>query len=122
MKHISESIIGRKGVSIYTLIIVPINEDLFSFKRYSIDPKNSIVQTESKNGWYICVLSTRDATDDLIINIRSKHTKIYITELPVKNAIDLCNKSHVDIFFGSIPPEFKEITKENCIKIIKTNK
>lgn len=121
MKHISESIIGRKGVLIYTLIIVPINEDLH-FMKDLIDPKSGIFRTESKNGWDIVVLSIRDATDDLIINIRSKYTKIYITKLPVKSAIDLCNKTHVDILFENIPPEFKEITKEDCIKIIKSNK
>ena len=128
MKHISESIIGRRGASIQrTLIIIPINEDLFIFKRYPIDPKNNIVQTKSKNGWDIFVLSIQDATYDLIVNIRSKYTKICIAELPVKNVIDLCYKMHVDILFksnalNSIPQEFKEITKEDCIKIIKTNK
>lgn len=122
MKHISESIIGRRGTSLQrTLIIIPINEDL-RFMYDSINSSSGIVRTKSKNGWDIFVLSIWDATDDLIINIRSKHTKIYIAELPVKNVIDLCNKTHVDILFENIPQEFKEITKEDCIKTIKTNR
>ena len=127
MKHISESIIGRRGTSIQrTLIIIPVNEDL-QFMYDSINLSSGIVYTNSKNGWHIFVLSIRDATDDLIVNIRSKYTKICIAELPVKNVVALCNKMHVDILFksnalNSIPPEFKEITKEDCIKIIKTNR
>ena len=127
MKHISESIIGRRGTSIQrTLIIIPVNEDLH-FMHDSINSSSGIIQTKSKNGWDIFVLSIQDATYDLIVNIRSKYTKICIAELPVKNVIDLCYKMHVDILFksnalNSIPPEFKEITKDDCIKIIKTNK
>jgi len=127
MKSIKESIIGRRNTSIQrTLIIIPVHEDAH-FMYDSINSSNGIIRTRSKNGWDIFVLSIRDATYDLIVNIRSKYTKICIAELPVKNVIDLCYKMHVGILFksnalNSIPPEFKEITKEDCIKLLKQNK
>lgn len=120
MKHISESIIGRKGGSYQSVIIVPIDEDVSYIK--SFDPKKTgIILTHSENAWLLAVTTIQNAAKcDLIPNLESRCTRIFITDLSVKSTIDLCKSTHVNILFKSIPPEFKEITKEDCIKIIKT--
>lgn len=122
MKHISESIIGRRGLDNRMLIIVPINEDVDYIK--SFDPKNSgIIVTHSENAWILVITTIQNAAKcNLIPNLKSVFTKIFITDLSMKHTIDLCKSSHVNILFKSIPPEFKEIEKEDCIKLLKQNK
>ena len=125
MKTLQESIIGRKNSQMpdKTLIIVPLNGDVL-FMKSVVNPRMDIIQTESENGWTVIVTSIKSAVkcDSLRGRVPSTYSKIYIADLSVKDAIDLCNKTHIDILFKEIPHEFKEITPQEYAKLIKANK
>lgn len=125
MKSIKESIIGRKSSQILNkiLIIVPVNEDVPIIKSV-VNPDIGIIQTESKNGWLMVVASVKSAVkcDPLQGWIPGTYTKIYIADDSIYHVEELCNKIHIDILFKEIPSEFKEITPQEYVKLIKTNK
>ena len=125
MKSIKESIIGRKSSQMpdKTLIIVPLNGDVPIIKS-AVNPRMNIIQTESENGWIVLVTPIKSAAKCSFLWgwVPSTYSKIYITGLSIKDAIDLCNKSHIDILFNEIPSEFKEITPQEYAKLIKANK
>ena len=125
MKHISESIIGRRGSSTQnwqSVLFIPTNTDVGMFDRKygSLTGGYTKYEFRTSNHWKLWVAGLQDAVKIGLgtIEFTSPASTIYISSLPVGQVKVMVKKMRVSSNFLEGNPEFKEISQEEYINII----
>ena len=125
MKHISESIIGRRGNSTQnwqSVLFIPTNADLGVFDRKygSLTGGYTKYEFRTSNHWKLWVADLQDAAKIGLgtIEFTSPASTIYVSSLPANQVKVMVKKMRVSSNFLEGNPEFKEITQDEYIKII----
>ena len=125
MKHISESIIGRRGNSTQnwqSVLFIPTNTDVGVFDRKygSLTGGYTKYEFRTSNHWKLWVADLQDAAKIGLgtIEFTSPASTIYVSSLPTNQVKVMVKKMRVSSNFLEGNPEFKEITQDEYIKII----
>ena len=125
MKHISESIIGRRGNSVQnwqSVLFIPTNADtgIFDRKYGSLDGGYGKYEFRTSNHWKLWAADLQEASKIGLgaVEYTSPASTIYVSSLPVDRMKNMVKKMRVSPNFLEGNPEYKEITQEEYIKII----
>jgi len=127
MKHISESIIGRKGLNSY-LIFVPVdNDNQYFMDEFGIDgdrKSENVISVRAKNHWNVWI-STPPVAARNNINLTCRYSQIYTTNLPLEQVMNICADIKWDFRSNmnpGVPEEFEKITYPDYLNMIKRYK